>query len=38
VGIATGTGTLAHTSSYFDKVIESDMKDIKGYKEARRLR
>lgn len=37
VGIATDTGTLVHASSHFDKVIESGMKDIKGYKEARRL-
>ncbi len=37
VGIATGTGNLVHASSYFDKVVESDMKDIKGYKGARRL-
>jgi len=38
VGVATGTGSLVHASSYFDKVVESDMKDIKGYKGARRLR
>lgn len=38
VGIATGTGSIVHASSYFDKVVESDMKDRKGYKGARRLR
>ena len=37
VGIATGTGTLVHASNHFDKVIESDMKDIEVYKGARRL-
>jgi cell wall-associated NlpC family hydrolase len=38
VGIYSGNGNLVHASDYFDKVVESKMKYIKGYWGAKRLR
>jgi cell wall-associated NlpC family hydrolase len=38
VGIYSGNGELVHASAYFDKVVESKMKYIDGYKGARKLR
>ena len=37
VGIYSGDGKLVHASAYFDKVVESQMKYIKGYIGARKL-
>ena len=37
VGIYSGNGNVVHASAYFDKVVESKMKYIKGYAGARRL-
>jgi cell wall-associated NlpC family hydrolase len=38
VGIYSGNGNVVHASAYFDKVVESKMKYIKGYAGARRLK
>jgi cell wall-associated NlpC family hydrolase len=37
VGIYSGGGNLVHASKYFGKVVESEMKYIKGYFGAKRL-
>jgi cell wall-associated NlpC family hydrolase len=37
VGIYSGNGNVIHASAYFDKVVESKMKYIKGYAGARKL-
>jgi cell wall-associated NlpC family hydrolase len=37
VGIYSGKGNLVHASAYFNKVVESKMKYIKGYSGAKRL-
>jgi cell wall-associated NlpC family hydrolase len=37
VGIAVDGDTLVHASAYFEKVVEGEMKYIKGYYGARRL-
>lgn len=37
VGIYAGKGRILHASDYFNKVVESDMKYIKGYVGARRF-
>lgn len=37
VGIYSGNGKLIHASDYYNKVVESEMKYIKGYKGARRM-
>jgi cell wall-associated NlpC family hydrolase len=37
VGIFSGNGNLVHASAYFDRVVESKMKYIRGYKGAKRL-
>ena len=31
VGIATGTGTMIHASTYFGSVVESPMRNVPGY-------
>ena len=36
-GIYSGYGYFIHASGYFDEVVESKMKYIRGYKGARRL-
>ena len=36
-GIATGRGTLVHASDYWNKVTETKIQHIRGYKGARRL-
>jgi cell wall-associated NlpC family hydrolase len=38
VGIYSGNGNLVHASNYFNKVVESKMKYIRGYYGAKRLR
>jgi cell wall-associated NlpC family hydrolase len=38
VGIYSGRGNLVHASAYFNKVVESKMKYIRGYIGAKRLR
>jgi len=38
VGIYSGRGNLVHASNYFNKVVESKMRYIKGYFGAKRLR
>jgi cell wall-associated NlpC family hydrolase len=38
VGIFSGKGNLVHASNYFNKVVESKMRYIKGYFGAKRLR
>jgi cell wall-associated NlpC family hydrolase len=38
VGIYSGKGNLVHASNYFNKVVESKMRYIKGYYGAKRLR
>ena len=38
VGIYSGKGNLVHASNYFNKVVESKMRYIKGYFGAKRLR
>jgi cell wall-associated NlpC family hydrolase len=38
VGIYSGNGNVVHASAYFDKVVESKMKYIKGYSGAKRLK
>lgn len=38
VGIYSGRGNLVHASAYFNKVVESKMRYIKGYFGATRLR
>ena len=38
VGIYSGHGYLIHASSYFDRVVESKMKKIKGYWGAKRIK
>jgi cell wall-associated NlpC family hydrolase len=38
VGIYSGNGNLVHASAYFNKVVESKMKYIKGYYGAKRLK
>jgi hypothetical protein len=38
VGIYSGNGYLVHASNYFNKVVESKMKYIRGYWGAKRLR
>jgi cell wall-associated NlpC family hydrolase len=38
VGIYSGNGYLIHASNYFNKVVESKMKYIRGYWGARRIR
>jgi cell wall-associated NlpC family hydrolase len=38
VGIYAGRGRLVHASAYFGKVVESEMKYIKGYYGAKRLK
>jgi cell wall-associated NlpC family hydrolase len=38
VGIFAGKGNLVHASNYFNKVVVSKMKYIKGYYGAKRLR
>ena len=37
VGIFSGKGNLVHASNYFNKVVESKMRYIKGYFGAKRL-
>lgn len=37
VGIYSGSGKLVHASSYFGKVVESQMRYIRGYKGAKRM-
>ena len=37
VGIYAGNGELVHASGYFEKVVKSQMKYIRGYAGARRL-
>jgi cell wall-associated NlpC family hydrolase len=37
VGIYSGGGNLVHASAFFNKVVESKMKYIKGYSGAKRL-
>lgn len=37
VGIYSGNGKLIHASDYYNRVVESEMKHLKGYKGARRL-
>ena len=37
VGIYSGYGYLIHASAYYDEVVETEMKYIRGYKGARRL-
>ncbi len=37
VGIYAGNGRIIHASNHFNKVVESDMKHIKGYVGAKRL-
>lgn len=37
VGIATGRGTIVHASDYWNKVTETQIKRIKGYKGSKRL-
>jgi len=37
VGIYSGGGNLIHASAYFNKVVESKMKYIRGYSGAKRL-
>lgn len=36
-GIYSGNGKIIHASDYYNKVVESDMKYIKGYVGARRM-
>jgi cell wall-associated NlpC family hydrolase len=38
VGIYSGRGKLVHASNYFNKVVESKMRYIRGYAGAKRLR
>ncbi len=38
VGIYSGKGNLVHASNFFNKVVESKMRYIKGYYGAKRLR
>jgi cell wall-associated NlpC family hydrolase len=38
VGIFSGKGNIVHASNYFNKVVESKMRYIKGYFGAKRLR
>ncbi len=38
VGIYSGNGNLIHAPGYFGEVVESEMKKIKGYWGARRIR
>lgn len=38
VGIYSGNGNLVHASAYFDRVVESKMKYIRGYSGAKRLK
>jgi cell wall-associated NlpC family hydrolase len=38
VGIYSGRGNLVHASAYFRKVVESQMRYIRGYAGAKRLR
>jgi cell wall-associated NlpC family hydrolase len=38
VGIFSGNGNLVHASNYFNKVVESKMRYIRGYYGAKRLR
>ena len=38
VGIYSGNGNLVHASKYFGKVVESEMRYIRGYSGAIRLR
>jgi cell wall-associated NlpC family hydrolase len=38
VGIFSGKGNVVHASNYFNKVVESKMRYIKGYFGAKRLR
>lgn len=38
VGIFSGKGNIVHASNYFGRVVESEMKYIKGYHGAKRLR
>jgi cell wall-associated NlpC family hydrolase len=38
VGIYSGKGNLVHASNYFNKVVESKMRYIKGYFGAKRLK
>lgn len=38
VGIYSGNGHLVHASSYFGKVVEKEMKYIRGFKGGRRLK
>jgi cell wall-associated NlpC family hydrolase len=38
VGIYSGRGNLVHASRYFGKVVESEMRYIKGYSGAIRLK
>lgn len=37
VGIATGTGTIVHSSNYFGAVTETPISSISGYAGARRV-
>jgi cell wall-associated NlpC family hydrolase len=38
VGIYSGNGNLVHASAYFDRVVESKMRYIKGYTGAKSLK
>jgi cell wall-associated NlpC family hydrolase len=38
VGIYSGRGNIVHASAYFNKVVESKMRYIKGYSGAKRLK
>ena len=38
VGIYSGNGHLVHASTYFDKVVNSEMKYLRGYSGAKRFR
>jgi cell wall-associated NlpC family hydrolase len=38
VGIYSGNGRIVHASTYFNKVVESEMRYIKGYFGAKRFK
>jgi cell wall-associated NlpC family hydrolase len=38
VGIYSGNGNVVHASAYFNKVVESKMKYVRGFAGAKRLK
>jgi hypothetical protein len=38
VAIYAGNGTIIHASSYFNKVVQSKLKYLRGFEGGRRLR